>query len=83
MCVQACGASDCAFITCDIGRLMERERVVITIRSRVWEESLRQLQFSGTAISSKALVHVQTLTQGIRPRSNQYTSAVVRLNSVK
>jgi hypothetical protein len=56
---------------------MERERVVITIRSRLWEESLRTLQFSDIGISSTALVHVQTLSHGIRPRSNQYTSKVV------
>ncbi|GAV07234.1 hypothetical protein RvY_17099-2 [Ramazzottius varieornatus] len=76
---KACGASDCTIITCDIGRLMEREHVVITLRSRLWEDSLRKLQFGDLSISSRAIVQVQTLTQGIRPRSHQYASEVVSL----
>ena len=75
--MQACVASDCTFITCDIGRLMEREFVVLTLRSRLWEDSLRKLQLTDPGVSSRAIVQVQTLSQGIRPCSNQYASEMV------
>ncbi|XP_055327673.1 integrin alpha-8-like isoform X2 [Paramacrobiotus metropolitanus] len=75
---DACNAYECVYITCDIHGLAERQTVAITVRARLWEESLRKMQFDDISISSTALVYVQSLAHSVKPRSNQHYSVVIK-----
>lgn len=64
---QSCGQTECTKIICTVWDLAENDKVYFTIRSRLWQDTIRVIDENVFHISSKLVALVTSLPYDFDP----------------
>jgi len=65
--LSACGANQCTVIKCKTAPITTNSRIVFKMRSRIWVQTISEIDWMDLSISSKMVVDIKELPYGVKP----------------